>query len=128
MIKFTIKDNQFYFDSIASRDNYFKTLGVYSNTNKLLVMTIEEYSKDITPGQYNLFKALLIKGSEISGYTYKELENELIDNFASYKYEKSILGEMVKIRKKVSEMNQKEFNIFIEQSIEFCTEFFGMKF
>jgi len=113
---------------MASRDNYYKALGAYSNTDKLLVMTIEEYSPDITDKQHKMFKALLIQGSESSGYTYKEYEDELIDNFAPYKYERSIMGEMVKKRKQVSEMNHKEFNIFIEQCVQFSNEFYGTKF
>ena len=62
--------NQFYFDSMASRDNYYKTLGAYSNTDKLLVMTIEEYSPDITDKQHKMFKALLIQGTESSYSLY----------------------------------------------------------
>lgn len=91
-------------------------------------MTFEEFSPDINEAQHKLFKALLIQGSEASGYTYKEFEDELINEFAPYKYQRSILGEMVKERKQVSEMNHKEFNIFIEQCIQFSNEFYGTKF
>lgn len=103
-------------------------MDAYSNTGKILVMTIEEYSPYITESQHKLFKALLVKGSEVSGYTYKEFEDELIQSFAPYKYQRSIMGEMVKERKSVSEMNHKEFNIFIEQCILFANEFYDIKF
>lgn len=116
------------FDGEASRLNYQKIMEAYSNTGKILVMTFEEFSPDITEAQHKLFKVLLIKGSEVSGYTYKEFEDELIENFAPYKYQRSIMGEMVKSRKSVSEMNRKEFNIFIEQCVLFANEFYDIKF
>lgn len=100
----------------------------FNNSGKTLIITIEEYSPDINENQHKLFKALLVKGSEVSGYTYKEFEDELIQSFAPYKYQRSIMGEMVKERKSVSEMNHKEFNIFIEQCIQFCSMFYDLKF
>lgn len=105
-----------------------KVMESYSNSDKKLVMTLEEYSPMTTNSQYKFYQALLIQGSEASGYTYKEFEDELINEFAAYKYERSILGEMVKKRKEVSEMNRKEFNMFIEQCIQFSNEFYGTKF
>jgi hypothetical protein len=128
MIKFTIENNRLNFDSIASSENYSKIFTAYCNTGKLLVMTIEEFSAEITEAQHKLFKALLVKGSEISGYTYKEFEHEMIDSYAPYKYQKNIFDKMSRERKQVSEMNQKEFNIFIEQCIQFCYEFYDIKF
>jgi hypothetical protein len=128
MIKLKICNDAISFDGQASLHNYLKVLKTYSDTGKVLVMSFEEFSPDITEAQHKLFKALLIKGSDISGFTYKEFEDELIDSFAPYKYQKSIMGEMVKIRKQVSEMNHKEFNIFIEQCIQFCAEFYEIKF
>ena len=116
------------FENQVSVVLYNRTMETYSNTGKILVMNIEEYSPDTTENQHKLFKALLIQGSQSSGYTYKEFEGELIDNFAPDKYQRSIMGEMVKIRKQVSEMNHKEFNIFIEQCIQFCAEFYEIKF
>ena len=111
-----------------SLELYNRTIGSYNGTGKVLVLSLEEFSPDITTKQHGLFKALLVKGSEISGYTYKEFEKELIDNFAPYKYQRSIMGEMVKERKNVSEMNHREFNIFIEQCIQFTNEFYGTNF
>jgi hypothetical protein len=128
VIQITVENGKPLFKGMASYQNYNKVMEAYSNTGKILVMTIEEYSPDVTEKQQALFKALLITGSNASGYTYKEFEDELIDNFAPYKYQRSILNKMVKIRKRVSEMNHKEFNIFIEQCIQFGTEFYGMKF
>jgi len=111
-----------------SMSQYQKFMDSYNDTGKILVMTIEEYSPDLTEKQHLLFKALLVQGSMISGYSYKEFEDELTDNFAPYKYQESIIGGKVKIRKKVSEMNHKEFNIFLEQCIQFSAEFYGLKF
>lgn len=128
MIHLIVKDGKPILKDEASVTLYNRVMDAYSNTGKMLVMTIEEYGFRVTEKQYDLFKALLIKGSEASGYTYKEFENELINNFAPYKYIKSIMGEMTKERKQASEMNQKEFNIFIEQSIQFCNEFYDTKF
>lgn len=128
MIHLIVKDGKPIFKDEASVTLYNRVMAAYSNTGKMLVMTIEEYSAGITSDQYRLFKALIIKGSDISGYTYKEFEVELIQNFAPYKYIRSIIGEMTKERKDISEMNHKEFNIFIEQAIQFCTEFYGIKF
>lgn len=128
MIKIIIKEGKFHFANKESMYAYLKIIDSYSNSGKILTMTIEEFSANTTEAQYKLFKALLIKGSEISGYTYKEFEDELINNFAPYKYEKSILGEMVKSRKKVSEMKHNEFNIFMEQCIQFCKEFYNIIF
>ena len=128
MIHLIVKDGKPIFENQASVTLYNRIMDAYSNTGKILVMTIEQWSPDITQAQHKLFKALLIQGSEVSGYTYKEFEDELIDNFATYKYTRSIMGEMVKERKRVSEMNHKEFNIFIEQCILFCNEFYGLNF
>lgn len=128
MIHLIVKDGKPIFKDEASVTLYNRVMDAYSNTGKMLVMTIEEYSSDITPAQYRLFKALLVKGSEASGFTYKEFENQLTDHFAPYRYIKSIFGGMTKERKEVSEMNHKEFNIFIEQAIQFCTEFYDVKF
>ena len=128
MIKVIIKDDKFHFANKESMYSYLKIMDSYSGSGKTLVMTLEEFSPDITEAQHKLFKALLIKGSDISGFTYKEFEDELIDSFAPYKYERSIMGEMVKVRKQLSEMNHKEFNIFIEQCIQFCAEFYEIKF
>ena len=128
MFKVTIKNESMIFESMASYQKYMKLVRSYSNTGIMLVVTIDEYSNSITNKQYSMFSALVIKGSEVSGYSYKEFEDQLIDNFASYKYQKSILGEMVKIRKKVSEMNHKEFNIFWEQCVQFVAEFYDIKF
>lgn len=128
MIKITVENGQLITTDIASMTNYKRVIDAYSNTKKVLVMSFEEFSPDVTEAQHKLFKALLIQGSQSSGYTYKEFEDELIDNFAPYKYQRSIMGEMVKIRKQVSEMNHKEFNIFIEQCIQFCAEFYEIKF
>lgn len=100
----------------------------FTDTNKIMVMNIEEHSPNTTDRQYQLFKALLVKGSDVSGYTYDEFENELINNFAPFKYEKSILGDVLKKRKQVHDMNSKEFNIFIEQCLVFCSEFYGFNF
>lgn len=100
----------------------------YSNTNMVLTMSVEPYSANVTDKQQKLYLALVLAGCEVSGYTYSEFEEELINSFAPYKYTTSILGGNVKQRKKVSEMNHKEFNIFIEQSIAFATEFYGLKF
>lgn len=107
---------------------YSKTIDSYNNSEKKLVMIIEEYSPITTEKQEKLFKALLIEGSKTSGYSYSEFENELINNFAPYTYIKSIIGDKIKIRKKVSEMNNQEFNIFLEQSIQFCNEFYELNF
>lgn len=128
MIHLIVKDGKPLLKDEASVTLYNRVMDAYSNTGKMLVMTIEEYSAGITSDQYRLFKALIIKGSEISGYTYKEFEVELIQNFAPYKYIRSIMGEMTKERKDISEMNHKEFNIFIEQCIQFCDEFYDIKF
>jgi len=128
MIHLIVKDGKPILKDEASVTLYNRVMDAYSNTGKMLVMTIEEWSPDINKDQHQLFKALLVKGSEVSGYKYKEFETELINNFAPFKYEKSLLGEMVKIRKSVSEMNRKEFNIFIEQAIQFCVEFYELKF
>lgn len=128
MIKIIIKNGQPLFDNEASMVLYNRTIGAYSNTGKVLVMTIEEYSPNTTEQQHKLFKALLVKGSEVSGYTYKEFETELTDTFAPYKFQKGILGDMIKERKKVSEMSHKEFSIFIEQCIQFAAEFYDIKF
>lgn len=127
MIHLLIANKQF----VLSKDSmtlYNRVLESYNNTGKMLVMTIEEYSPQTTTKQHKLFQALLIASSTISGYTYKDFEEELINNFAPYKYQRSILGEMIKNRKSVSEMTNKEFNIFLEQSIEFCNEFYDLKF
>lgn len=128
MIHLIVKDGKPLLKDEASVTLYNRVMDAYSNTGKMLVMTIEEYSAGITSDQYRLFKTLIIKGSEISGYTYKEFEVELIQNFAPYKYIRSIMGEMTKERKDISEMNHKEFNIFIEQCIQFCHEFYDIKF
>lgn len=128
MIRLIVKDGQPIFENEASVVLYNRVMDAYNNTGKILVMTIDEYFNNTTESQQQMFKALLVKGSEISGYTYKELEEELIQNFAPFKYIKSIMGEMTKERKSISEMDHKEFNIFIEQAIQFCTEFYGIKF
>lgn len=128
MIKIIIKNGSYLFVDTASKTQFERIMEAYSSTGKTLTMTIEEFSADITEAQHKLFKALLIKGSEISGYTYKEFECEMIDSYAPYKYKKNIFGKMSRDRKQVSEMNQKEFNIFIEQCIQFCYEFYDIKF
>lgn len=128
MILFRFKNNEIVFNDKGSFEQFCKIKESLSNTNKLLVMTIEEHSKDITPKQQSLFKALLIQGSTESGYSYSEFENTLIQEFAPYSYEKSITGKMTKIRKSVSEMNRKEFSIFFEQCSQFCSEFYNINF
>lgn len=128
MIHLIIKDGKPILKDEASVTLYNRVMDAYSNTGKMLVMTIEEHSNDLTENQHSLFKALLIKGSEASGYTYKEFEYEMIDSFAPFKYIKNIFDKMSKERKQVSEMNHKEFNIFIEQCIQFCNEFYGLTF
>lgn len=128
MIHLIVKDGQPILKDKASVTLYNRVMGAYNNTGKMLVMTIEEWSPNINESQHKLFKALLVKCSEISGYTYQELEKELLNNFAPFKYIKSIMGEMTKERKNVSEMSHKEFNIFIEQAVQFCTEFYELKF
>lgn len=128
MIRLIVKDGQPIFENEASVTLYNRVMDAYNNTGKILVMTIDEYFNNTTESQQQMFKALLVKGSEISGYTYKELEEELLQSFAPFKYIKSIMGEMTKERKSISEMDHKEFNIFIEQTIQFCTEFYGIKF
>jgi hypothetical protein len=128
MILFKSKNNQIVFENEDCMKSFNRIMQSYSNTDKMLVLTIDEYIGESSTNQIQLLKALTIKGSEISGYTYSEFENELVNNFAPYKYERSIFGEMVKIRKSISEMNRKEINIFIEQSIQFCFEFYDIKF
>jgi hypothetical protein len=128
MIKLVVKDGKPIFENDASITLYNRVMAAYSNTGKILVMTIEEWSPDVTDAQHKLFKALLVKGSEASGYTYKEFEDELIDNFAPYKFEKNIFDTISRTKKKVLEMNNKEFNLFIEQAIQFCNEFYGLNF
>lgn len=116
------------FVNTESMSLYMKFMDSYNDTGKTLLMTIEEYSNDVTDKQYAMFKALVIEGSNTSGYTYNEFEDELITTFAPYRYQVSIIGGKVKIRKRVPEMNHREFNIFIEQSIQFCAEFYDIKF
>jgi hypothetical protein len=127
MIKFRFENNEIVFNDKGSYDQFMSIKKSLSNTNILLVMSIEEYSKDISPKQHKLFLRLLIKGSEVSGYTFKEFEQILIDDFAPFFYEKSITGKMVKTRKTVPEMNKKEFGSFYEQCILFCSEFYNLK-
>jgi hypothetical protein len=111
-----------------SRYLFNRLIESYNNTGKMLLLSIDEYSPQTTEKQHKLFKALVLRSSEVSGYTYKEFEQELIDQFAPYKYERSILGEMIKNRKSVSEMTNKEFNTFLEQAIEFCNSFYDVNF
>jgi hypothetical protein len=128
MINVIIKEGKMEFKDIPSYSTYTRILSSYSNTGRTLIMTLEEYSPDTTENQARLFKALLIQGSNASGYTYREFEDELKQHFAPYRYEESIIGGKVKIRKKVSEMTNREFNIYLEQSIQFCAEFYDIKF
>lgn len=116
------------FVNTQSMNEYNKFMDAFNNTDRVLIMTLEEYSPNVTDKQHSLFKALLVQGSMISGYSYKEFEDELIDNFAPYKYQESIIGGKIKIRKRVSEMNHKEFSTFIEQCIQFAAEFYDLKF
>lgn len=127
MIKFRFENKEIVFNDKGSYDQFMAIKQSLSNTGILLVMSIDEYSRDINPKEYNLFKRLLIKGSEASGYTYKEFENILIDEFSPFFYEKSITGKMVKTRKNVQEMNRKEFSSFYEQCVLFCSEFYNLK-
>lgn len=105
-----------------------KIIDAYSGSGKILEMKIEEFSPNTTEKQHLLFKAIVIQSSQHSGYTYQEMENELIDTFAPYRYETTIIGDKLKIRKKVPEMTNKEFSIFIEQCIGFVNEFYGLNF
>lgn len=127
MILLTVKDGYPIIEK-ASLAMYNKTIEAFNNTGKKLVLIIEEYSPGVTEKQEGLFKALMMEGMRVSGYTYSDFENELLNNFSPFRYETSILGDKIKIRKKVSEMTNKEFNLFLEQSIAFCSEFFGFNF
>lgn len=128
MIVFRFKNNEIVFENQDSYNHFQKLKESFSNTDIKLVMTIEEYSKNISPKQFKMFQALLIKGSNESGYSYSEFQKTLIEEFAPYNYEKSITGKMTKIRKSVEEMNNKEFNIFFEQCVKFCSEFYNINF
>ena len=108
--------------------NYEKIMGAYSNTGKVLEIKIEEFTPNTTERQDSLFKALLMQIAMVSGYTFKEAEEELINSFAPYKYETSILGDKIKKRKTVPEMTHNEFTIFIEQAIAFGNDFYGLNF
>lgn len=128
MIVFRFKNNEIVFENQDSYNHFQKLKESFSNTDIKLVMAIEEYSKNISPKQFKMFQALLIKGSNESGYSYSEFQKTLIEEFAPYNYEKSITGKMTKIRKSVEEMNNKEFNIFFEQCVKFCSEFYNINF
>lgn len=128
MITFLFKNNEIVFENQDSFNHFQKLKESFSNTNVKLVMTIEEFSANISPKQIKMFQALLIQGSNESGYSYSEFEKTLIEEFAPYNYEKSITGKMTKIRKSVAEMSNKEFGIFFEQCVKFCSEFYNIKF
>lgn len=116
------------FENEGSMKDYNRVIESFNNTNKRLVMTFEEHSPITSEAQESMFKALLVLGSTFSGYTYSEFEKVLIEEFAPYKYSTSILGDKIKIRKTVSEMSNKEFNVFIEQCKQFAEEFFDIIF
>lgn len=116
------------FETEDAMKDYNRVIASFNNTNKKLIMTLEEHSPITSEAQESLFKALLVLGSTFSGYTYKEFEEVLIQEFAPYKYTTSILGDKLKVRKKVSEMSNKEFNIFMEQCKQFAAEFFDIIF
>jgi hypothetical protein len=128
MIKITVKNGYPQFVDNASMRNYQKIMDAYSNSGKVLEIKIEEFSPDTTEKQHSLFKAMLMQVAMVSGYTFKEVEEELINSFAPYNYETTILGDKLKKRKSVPEMSHKEFNIFIDQCTVFVNEFYGLNF
>ena len=123
-----VRESKFTFLTTESMVRWHQIIDSFNNTEKTIEVTFVEHSAITTQSQENLFLALCIEGGKHTGYSQLEFEQLLIDEFAPYKYTQSILGEKVKTRKTVSEMTNKEFNIFIEQSVSFGNDFFNLNF
>lgn len=116
----TIKDN-----SLAL---YNKLMSSYNNTGKELVMEVSEFSKQTTEKQISLYKALILHTVDVTGHTYKEIEAILLCNCSTPVYDKDIFGNTISNLKKVEDMNNKEFNIFLEQAISYINITFDADF
>lgn len=128
MIQIKVSNNKIQFVNKQAEENYNKILSAYNNTGKVLSLDIKEFSKNITDKQYTMWKALIMAGVEKTGYSYSETEAELVNKFSPYIYVDNIFGEKEKVRKNISEMNNKEFSEFFEQCVAFMKEFFNIDF
>src|SRR5690606_9858208 len=108
---------------------YLKNLlNSYNNTDKLLYMEIQEHSPFVTEKQMSLYKALILHTCEKSGYSYSEMENELLDKCSSRVHEKDILGQITSRPQRIEEMDNNQFNVFLENAVQFVNEFFEAEF
>lgn len=127
-IRIKIVNKTFVYGSKKQEEWFAALLESYNNSGKEIVLSISEYSRDTTQAQRNLFKAMVAKGKDHTGMSYSEFESELISNFAPFKYIKDFAGIMHKVKKGVDEMNNKEFNDFIQECVVFMKEFFDLDF
>lgn len=125
---FKIVNNELVFMSEPMKDFYMKFFRGFNNSDKMLTMNLDEYSPYTSSGQQDLFKAILFAGVKQSGHTYAELESELLDLFSPFTYEKDMIGRRTKKRKSVAEMNNREFNVFLEQSNTYMSNMFDLDF
>lgn len=128
MFLFKVKEGKIIFSSAEAEKRFNRLLLSYNNTGRTLLLNIDEYSKSVSSAQLELYKAIIIAGSEYTGSTYKEFEQELITQFAPIRYITDVLGNKSKERTPVSQMNRKEFQAFVENSVQFMNEFLGMNF
>lgn len=91
-------------------------------------MDLDVYSPYTSSAQQSLFQAMILEAVTQSGHTYNEIEFELIELFAPFEYRKDMIGKVTKTKKAVSEMTNREFQIFIEQSNVHLIEQYDIKF
>ena len=124
----TVRDSQIIFMSEAMRNFYMEFFKRFNNTDKTITIDLDEYSPYTSSEQQSLFNAMLLECSKICGHSFNELEDEMINLFAPFVYEKDLLQRNIKRRKQVFEMDNREFQIFLEQSNMYMINMFDLKF
>ena len=128
MFTIQVKKGRIVFSSAEAENKFHRLLLSYNDTGKILTVEIEEYSRKTTNDQMQLYKAIVAAGKEETGMSFSEFDQELVSNFAPYKYVTDILGKKVKERIRPEEMNNKQFQDFVQECIRFMKEFFGIDF
>lgn len=123
-----IKDGAFVFKDEKKRAAYVSLVSSYSNSGKSLVISIVEFSRNITDSQLGLYHAMITEGAKESGHTFSQFKQQIEDMFCPYKHTKDFMGKIVSKKITVAEMDNMQFNDFFGQASAFVNEFFGTNF
>lgn len=125
---FRVIDGKIKFVNKSQEAAYWSLLGSYNNSGKVLEISIEEFSKDVTQKQGKLFDKIVSVGSEASGHSFSEFRQMLIDEFFPFRYYKDILENNCKEHYKVEELNHAQFQSVIGQAVAFMNTFYDTNF